>query len=262
MFVATALFSCKKKEDAPAYNKSVNGPISVEFDNVAGSEDLTLNRNNYYVTKNGDSVRFTKMKYYVSNFVFTNVDGSVYTVPQDSSYHLVIEGDSSTYEADFNIPEGEYKTVSFLLGVDSLRNTMDVSKRTGDLDVSDANVTDMYWTWNSGYIFYKLEGTSPQVAGMMGKDFYYHIGLFGGKTSATLNNIKTITLDLTQRGTPKVKKDKKTETNIHLYVDALQTFSGNTAIKLSEHSMVMTDAYSATVANNLPAIFSHAHTEN
>ncbi len=255
------LFASCKKDSAPSFNAAVKAALTVEFDNIAGSEDLKLNNVFYYLTANGDSIKVSKLKYYVSNFSFTNVDGSLYTIPQDSSYHLIIEGDSSTYEPEFNIPEGEYKAVSFLLGVDSLRNTQDVSKRTGDLDVTDsAKGGDMYWSWNSGYIFYKLEGISPQVAGMMGKSFMYHIGLFGGKTSPTLNNLRKVTLDLTQRGTPKVKAGK--ETNIHLTVDVLKTFSGTATVKLADNSMVMANPYSATVANNLPGIFSHAHTHN
>jgi len=256
------LASCKK--DSPAtFNSNVNGPLSVEFDNVVGTTaDLKLNNSSYYINANGDSLKVTKLKYYVSNFIFTKVDGSTYTIPQDSSYHLIIEGDSATYDPEFSLPEGEYSKVCFVLGVDSLRNTMDVSKRTGDLDVTDSAVSDMYWSWNSGYIFYKLEGTSPQVPsmGMMGKTFMYHIGLFGGKTSPTINNIKTVTLDLSQRGNAQVKAGK--ETNIHLMVDVLKMFSGNTTISIAAHPMVVSDAYSATIANNLVGMFRHDHTEN
>jgi hypothetical protein len=94
----------------------------------------------------------------------------------------------------------------------------------------------------------------------MGNSFYYHIGGFGGYSSATINNIKTVTLDLTVRGVPKVKAGK--ETNIHLLVDALKMFSGNTTISIAAHPMVMFDAYSTTIANNLAGMFRHDHTEN
>ena len=65
---------------------------------------------------------------------------------------------------------------------------MDVSQRTGVLDPSGAGA-DMYWTWNSGYIFFKMEGTSPAATGM-GNSFMYHIGGFGGYSAPTINNIK------------------------------------------------------------------------
>ena len=79
---------------------------------------------------------------------------------KNDCYFLIDESDADTHEPVLSVPEGEYKTLSFILGVDSLRNTMDVSQRTGVLDVSGA-ATDMYWSWNSGYIFFKMEGTSP-----------------------------------------------------------------------------------------------------
>ena len=119
-------------------------------------------------------------------------------MPQASSYFLIDESNVAAHEAELSIPEGEYKTLSFVLGVDSLRNTMDVSQRTGVLDVSGA-ATDMYWSWNSGYIFFKMDGTSPAIPAMGGV-FQYHVGGFGGYSSPQPNNLRTITLDLTTRG--------------------------------------------------------------
>jgi hypothetical protein len=248
------LFSSCKKDDTPEYNTNVKAPLSIEFDNVAGSSDLELDGG--YKTANGDSIYITKLKYYVSNFNLTRTDGTVYTVPQEDSYFLVDESDEATHEAELEIPEGEYKTLTFTLGVDSLRSTMDISQRTGVLDPAGAGA-DMYWTWNSGYIFFKLEGTSPQS--MMG-DVMYHIGGFGGYSSSTINNIKTITLDLTTRGVPKVKSGKLT--NVHLFVDALKMFTGTTNVSIAAEPMVMFDPFSVNIANNYATMFKHDHTEN
>lgn len=253
---ALFLFNSCKKDDSKLYNSAVKAELSIEFDNIAGSSDLQLNTGSY-VNASGEALTVTKLKYYVSNFVLTNTDGSVYTVPQDSCYFLIDESDEATHEPVLEVPEGEYKSLSFTLGIDSLRNTMDLSKRTGVLDPTAAG-GDMYWGWNSGYIFYKLEGTS--AAASMGGTFMYHIGGFGGYSSATINNIKRITLDLTPRGTPKVKTGK--ETNIHLMVDVLQMFTGTNTISIAEHPMVMFDPFSIDIANNLTGMFRHDHTEN
>lgn len=245
-----ATFASCKKDSTPTYTK-VKADLSVEFDNIAGADDLALNTGDY-TNAAGEHFTVTKLKYYVSNFVLTNVDGTVYTVPQDSCYFLIDESDETTHEPVLHVPEGEYKTVSFTLGVDSLRSTMDIAHRTGVLDPTGAGA-DMYWGWNSGYIFLKMEGTTPvDTAGYM-----YHIGYFGGVTSHTLNNLRTITLDLTVRGTPKVKSGK--ETNIHLMVDVSKLFTG---FSIAAHPMVMTDPFSATIANNFSAMIRHDHTEN
>ncbi|MEO6232752.1 MAG: MbnP family protein [Ferruginibacter sp.] len=257
VFSAIILLASCKKEDAPQYNSAVLADLSVEFDNVAGASDLQLNTATY-TNAAGESFNITKVKYYVSNFVLTNMNGTVYTVPQDSCYFLIDESDASTHEPELKVPEGEYKTLTFTVGVDSLRNTMDVSKRTGALDLTGAGA-DMYWSWNSGYIFFKMDGTSPVIASGTNV-FQYHIGGFGGYTNATTNNLKTITLDLTARGVPQVKAGK--ETNIHLFVDVLKALNGSTNMSFANIPMIHSPTAGQPVANNYTAMFKHDHTEN
>ena len=69
------------------------------------------------------------------------------------------------------------------MGVDSTRNVS--GAQTGALDP----LNDMFWTWNSGYIMAKMEGTSPQ-SNQAGKRIEYHIGGFSGVN----NTLKTINL--------------------------------------------------------------------
>ena len=255
--VATLLFTACKKDDVPNYNSTTKAPLSVEFDNIAGSADLQLNTG-VYTNAAGENFTVTKLKYYVSNFTLTKMDGSVYVVPKDSCYFLIDESNEETHEPILNVPEGEYKTISFLLGVDSLKSTAGVGERTGDLDPTGAGA-DMYWSWNSGYIFFKIEGTSP-ASTLADNAFMYHVGGFGGYNAATINNIKNVTLDLTQRGTPKVKAGK--ETNIHLMVDILKMFTGTTNVSIAANPMVMFENYSTGIANNYATMIRHDHTEN
>lgn len=253
----TLFFTSCKKDSTPEYDPNVKADLSVEFDNVAGSADLQLNTGTY-TNALAQNFTVTKLKYYVSNFKLTNVDGTVYTVPQDSCYFLIDEAVASSHDPVLSVPEGEYKSISFVLGVDSLRNTMDVSKRTGDLDVSAA-ATDMYWSWNSGYIFFKLDGTSTAITAMGGV-FQYHVGGFGGYSAATTNNLKTITLDLTARGTAKVKASKST--NLHLMVDILKAVNGTTNMNFATTAMVHSPTAGVPIGSNYVNMISHDHTEN
>ena len=251
-----ALSACNK-DTAPEYNTTLKAPLSVEFDNIAGESDLQLNTGTY-TTAAGESFKVTRLKYYVSNFAATKSDGTVYTVPSDSCYFLVDESIAGTHSPILQLPEGEYKTLTFILGVDSVRNTMDISKRTGVLDPTGA-AADMYWGWNSGYIFFKIEGTSTALpAG--GNVFQYHVGGFGGYNSPTPNNIKTISLDLSARGSAKVKSGK--ETNIHLFVDILKVFSGTTNTSFTTIPMIHSALPGVPVAKNYTGMFRHDHTEN
>lgn len=246
--------SCKKDNN---YDSTVKSFLSVEFDNIVGSSDLQLNTGNY-TNALGQSFNVTKLKYYISNIKLTAANGTVYTIPQEESYFLIDESIPASQKANLNVPEGEYKSISFIVGVDSLRNTMDVAARTGVLDVS-ADAADMYWTWNSGYIFFKLDGTSPVISGM-GGIFQYHVGGFGGYSSATTNNIRTITLDLSARGTAQVKTGRRP--NIHLFVDILKALNGSTNIDFEATPMAHSPAAGEAVCNNYISMFIHDHTEN
>jgi hypothetical protein len=249
-----ALFFTACSKDEATVNSDTRAPLTIEFDNIVGGQNLQLNTGTY-TNASGEDFKVTTLKYYVSNIKLTKTDGSVYTVPQDSSYFLIQEGGND--EAAINLPEGDYKTLTFTLGVDSLRSTKDLSQRTGALDPT---TSDMYWSWNSGYIFFKMEGTSSFAPASGQNKYYYHIGGFGGYSSVTINNIKTITLDLTTGGIAKVRSGRTP--NLHLMADISKMFTGTTNVSIAANSMVMFSNYSVNIANNYASMFRHDHTEN
>lgn len=255
------LVSCKKEAVEPEYKEDNLAPLSVEFDNIVGGQNLILNTGNY---KNaaGENYNIQLLQYFISNIIVYKADGTSYTVPQDSSYFLVKEAVPDTRFCRVNVPEGDYTKITFTLGVDSLRSTMDISKRTGVLDPAGGHDDGMYWGWNSGYIFLKMEGISPQApldpTGV--HKYRYHIGGFGGYSAPTLNNIKTITADLTARGIAQVRKNRRA--NIHFFVDIDKVLSGSANVSIAANPQVMFSDYSVTVANNFMGMFTHDHTEN
>ncbi len=242
--------SCKKDEGLKG-----NGPVTIHFDNRAGSADFAFATN--YTTAAGDTVNFSKVKYYVSNFVLVKSDGSTYTIPQDETYHLIDESIDSTQEITFeNIPAGDYTSVKYIIGVDSLRSTTDVSQRTGDLDPAGAGA-DMYWSWNSGYIFFKIEGTSPQST-EMGNMFMYHIGGYGGYSSATTNNIRSISIS----GTEAIEVREGKNPEVHVYADVLQAFTTPTNYSIASGAVVMMPSMGAVIADNYADMFTINHIHN
>jgi len=252
--------SCSKSVTVPTDTAAIS-TLSVEFDNIVGGQNLQLGTG-VYTNANGENFSVDNLSYFISNIVLTKTDGVTYTVPQDSSYFLVSEANLASRFARVKAPVGEYSKLSFVLGVDSLRSASDISKRTGVLDPAGDHSTGMYWGWNSGYIFLKMEGTSPVIptdaAGT--RKFRYHIGGFGGYSAPTLNNIKTITLDLTAGGVARVRPDRNS--NVHLMVDVLKIFNGTTNLSLATNSTIMFGDFSTKVANNYSAMFRHDHTEN
>ncbi|RZK41214.1 MAG: hypothetical protein EOO90_12480 [Pedobacter sp.] len=272
IILTTLLFtSCSKREDVePEFNEANLAPFSIEFDNIVGERTFGINNtNSLYTNSKGERFSVSRLQYFISNIKVYTSTGKSYTVPQKDSYFLINGADKATRFTKVQVPEGDYTKVSFVLGVDSLRSTMDLADRTGVLDPAMGGGHDgggMYWGWNSGYIFFKLEGNSPAISDDVSgdptgkKQFRYHIGGFGGYSAPTINNIKTIEIDLNGAGIARVRKDRSS--NVHLFVDIMKVFNGTNAFSIASHPTVMFSAFSVNIANNLREMFKHDHTEN
>ena len=192
LFIALGLTSCKKdKNEETPTSQSAN--VTVEMEHVWG-----MNQDPFYLDStlvhpmSGDTMQFVTAKYYVSNFKLKDSNGNWHAMPE--SYFLV---DLSNPESAMlnlgNFPYGTYTEMSYVVGVDSLRNVS--GAQTGALAASNG----MFWSWNSGYIMFKLEGLSPQSST---GSFTYHIGGFSGanNTVATIYHVFTEAMTLGAAG--------------------------------------------------------------
>lgn len=256
---AAVLFTSCKKESVSDIQPGDKGELEIEFDNIVGDQNLILNTGNY-TNAAGEAYTITTFKYYISNIQLKKTDGTTYTVTKDSSYFLVDESAPSQLITLDDIPAGDYSGLSFVVGVDSLKSTAPLAERKGVLDPA-GDGADMYWTWNSGYIFLKMEGTSPVVM-MADKKYYYHIGGFGGYSSPTINNIKTISLTAPAGMSAQVRKNKAEAPHFHLFADAAKVLNGPTNVSIGANSMVMFSPYSVNIANNYQSMFKIDHVHN
>lgn len=229
------------------------GSLSIQFDNYVGNDPLVLNAKKY-TNANGNEFTVSLFQYYISNVKLTRQDGSTFTVPQDQSYFLIRESKNESKTITLtDIPKGKYTGISFTIGIDSARSSADISKRKGCLDVA-GEAQDMYWAWNSGYIFVKMEGASPQSV-EKNNIFMYHIGLFGGiGNKKTLNNIKYATINFGD-AVFRVKSDKNTSV-VHIKADALKLMNGQTNVDIAKNPAVMGGPFSARIAENYQTMFS------
>lgn len=233
------------------------GSVSVEFENTFGGNPLEFGKQ--YVNAQSEKFTVTTFNYFISNIKLRKTDGTEFTVPQDSSYFLVKGDEANTHILKLsNVPGGDYNGITFTIGVDSLRNTLDVSRRTGALDMGKA-ASGMYWRWNSGYIFLMMEGKSEAAPDSLLNQFYYHIGGFGGYDSKTINNIRTKTIDF---GSSRimVKADKKPV--IHLSVDVEEFFKGPANLSIRQYPTVMFAPYSTTISAQYLDMFKFDHVHN
>lgn len=154
----------------------------------------------------GDEFTITKFNYYISNVRLYTNSGAVIIEPD--SYHLVRHLEGASSFTITNLPAGYYTKAEFLIGVDSLRNVS--GAQSGALDPA----WDMFWDWNTGYIFYKLEGSYTSLSGASG-DYAFHIGGFQGAD----NCLQAVTLDLGS-----VRADAKTYHVVDVDADAAAIF--------------------------------------
>ncbi|WP_291724089.1 MbnP family protein [Bernardetia sp.] len=263
MAFSLILFSCKKdSETEPEIDPNKSGTVEIKFDNIYGQDDFTLNTE--YTNSVGENFTVDMLQYYISNIVLKTEDGREYVVPQEESYFLIKEHDANTQKIQLpNVPEGNYNEVTFTIGVDSLRSTMLPENRTGVLDIGvEGAGKEMYWRWNSGYIFFKMEGVSSAIEPTENNPdgrFFYHIGGFGGYESQTINNIRTITLSL---GRDAAKAREEAMPSIHIVADMEKVLGGKTDVSLREYPVVMFNPFSLSVSENYMKAFEYHHVHN
>lgn len=241
--LSSAFSSCQKDRSEPEV--SGNGSMEIEFENKVGSQPLVLNSQTYQ-NAHGDDFTISTFKYYISNIQLVKADGKLVSLPE--TYYLIDASDEGTsHQSAESIPAGDYTSIKLTIGVDSARNF--AGAQTGALDPAKG----MFWTWNSGYIFVKLEGNSAKSTAASNK-LTFHIG---GAQSPN-NTIRTVTQNFS---TP-LRIRENTEPELHFVVDAASLFKGKAAIDFSALNFTMGGPNSVIVADNYVSSFirlDHAH---
>ena len=105
-------------------------------------------------TQPDDQFKFDVLRFYISNVKLISDNTIIYS--ENDSYHLI---DIIEKRNSFILTHPEnllFDEIQFDLGIDSLTNVSGVY--SGDLDPTKG----MYWTWQSGYINFKIEGKHPE----------------------------------------------------------------------------------------------------
>jgi len=227
------LSSCKKSDDE--ITADTKSTFTMEFENQVNGSPLVLNTNTYKNAK-GEDFKINIFKYYVSNIKLSKADGTVFLIPE--SYFLIDASKSeSTIITLKDVPTGDYTKIEYTIGVDYARNF--AGAQTGALDPMNG----MFWTWNSGYIFVKFEGTSPQSTATSNA-LTFHIG---GVLDPN-NTIRTFSTDINVANPLRIRTDKKPD--MHFIVNAGALFTGKTDISFAKLNFTMGGENSVIVADN------------
>ena len=209
--------------------------ITICFNNVAGNETLCFDST--YKNASGEFFRIKKFKYYISNIQL--IDSFSNKNENFPLYFLVDEADSTTKKIELQTYLHQITYIKFLLGVDSIKNVSGV--QTGALDPSKG----MFWTWNSGYVMAKIEGSSP-VANTAQHSFEWHIGGYK-KNESVAKNIKLQIHDaILQKANI-----------IQINADVLKWFNGKKVISITANPMCHSPGELAvSIADNYANMFS------
>jgi len=146
--------------------------LTLHFHPMVNGEEFSYD-NTY--TIDGQSIKFNVVQFYVSNLSLMQEDQTIVSFDggnddkQDDLF-LLVHPDQMMYQVG-KIPAAHYHGLSFQVGVDTVVNsTIEPTAWPADHALSADNPNHAYWSWNSGYLFVRLEGT------VNGNDFVYHVG--------------------------------------------------------------------------------------
>lgn len=178
---------------------------------------------------NNDTITVSNLKFYISNLVAYHADSLVFEL--DKKHHLFDLSQVNTHHLTEKLPSNvRFDKIGFYIGVDSLTNVSGAI--AGDLDPTNG----MYWTWQSGYINFKLEGSATSCPSRLHR-FQWHIGGY----QSPVNTLKQIQLKLEQ------KKDVDIQVQIG---DLLSKFDLSTTFQI-----MSPNRQAVEIANKLPEIF-------
>lgn len=244
MGITLVFTSCSKdKDDDPAPSPSPSNPqIAIDIGLIYGTQTLDLNSTTY-TNAAGEQFTVSKFKFYLSNVKL--IDSNNNEVAIDDTYFLIDLADQASHVLNLtDLPAGTYKGMKFIIGVDSTRNVS--GAQTGALDPANG----MFWSWNTGYIFLKLEGNSPAVASP--GDFEYHIGGF----KQPYNSAVEVDLSF---GTYTLNTKSGSKPEVHVVVDLEEFFKNPTLSIASNPNVTMPGPMAKSIADGYKDMFQFDH---
>lgn len=236
-FLLACCFLFSKRLIAQSPNEAT---LLLRFQHKVGSSPLQLHQQVYQNPWNENYI-VEKLKYYLGHIQLINTKQESISLSPD--YFLLDANDSNSLTLGLLVPAQVYRGLSFQLGVDSALQTEGV--QLGSLDP----IHGMYWTWNSGYVAFKVEGHSPQSTAPMNR-YEYHLGGYAGKNKI----IKQINLPFSSPAAFPFQPGNRIV--IEINVDMDQLWQGPMQLKLSETNLCNQPGETAAqIANNVCRLF-------
>lgn len=209
--------------------------VTIEFENIANGRKIVYNDSSY-TNSFGEKYTISKLKYYISNVHFISAG------PNHTGKNVFLIDAAKNNSLKIERPALPIKGIEFWVGVDSILNC--TGAQSGALDP----LNDMFWTWNTGYVVFKLEGTAAVSTADMHR-IEQHIGGYKGE----YKTIRKVFIPL-KKG---FFLNNKSMGNIVISVNLDKYWNGIHKIRISEHPMITTIGKTAKeAADNFKEMFS------
>ena len=146
--------------------QAVDAKITIRFKAYIHGEPFLLNKK--YQNLFGESFTISRFRFYAGKFMPVYTDPRIKTNPS-TLYQLIDFSDISSTSFQIHVAGGASNGIQFQLGIDSTDQNQGAQSGTMD------PVNGMFWTWNNGYLCFKIEGSSP-ASTQPAHLFAYHIG--------------------------------------------------------------------------------------
>lgn len=141
--------------------------IQITISPLYGALPISLADSSFELN-DSSALRIDVLKFYISGFRFLKSNTIVLDTP--GLYHLVDASRPESLNFDISASQQiDFDRIVFNLGIDSVANVSGAFG--GALDPTNG----MYWTWQSGYINFKLEGSSRNSPAR-NNEFEFHLG--------------------------------------------------------------------------------------
>jgi hypothetical protein len=184
---------CKPDKEDPKPTPVETGTFEFKLVPTVNGADLKLDQ----VYRNLDNQRFTVnfLKTYVSNLRLLKADGSEVLVKDVALLDLAQTGKTDHGAGMYftvSAPVGDYVGIKYLIGIPDSLNFNDPTPyaNTHPLSVTQ----EMHWSWNTGYIFVRMEGTVDSAGtetGPLSRGYFYHLGRKELQREVTARNANT-----------------------------------------------------------------------
>jgi hypothetical protein len=240
-------FSCKKNTDSsPTHTPEAIAKGSLLFHLHTNIDSTEVLYGDTALDASGRKIVLSIAQFYISGITAQNTDGSVVTFP---GVYLLKKTETEPYAVG-SIPAGNYTSVSFVIGLDSIANTNSPSMFSDSSNVLSAQTPSMWFgNVSQGYIFMNVQGfadTTLDKTGLPNIPFSFKIGSnkLCRKITMPQQNF-TVTANQQQE--------------IHMVCDYGKLIQGiNFKTQNTTDTYTINPSVANQIANNIPSMFSYA----